>query len=38
MTINHMSLIYAKKKPMFESCLKVEEEDLESLWQGDSGT
>lgn len=32
MTVNRMFLINAKKKSMSVSCLKVEEEDLESLW------
>ncbi|XP_006392748.2 uncharacterized protein LOC18010455 [Eutrema salsugineum] len=32
MTLNRMFLIYAKEKPVSEKCLKVEEEDLGSLW------
>lgn len=32
MTMNRMFLIYAKGKSVSEKCLKVEEEDLASLW------
>lgn len=32
MTINRMFLVYAKKKPIPENCLKMEDEDLCSLW------
>lgn len=32
MTSNRMLLVYAKKKPVPESCFKMEDEDLESLW------
>ena len=32
MTLNRMFLLYAKKKPRSEACLKVEEEDLGTLW------
>lgn len=32
MTVNRMFLIYAKKKSNYDNCLKVDEEDLESIW------